>query len=371
MSDPFAHLRKARAGGAEAPIPPPLPTDPAARARIAARERLVAKLKLLKHQITSLHDADGDDDIWRVLCEGPKQREIYVGNLCAGQVKPEHLETLFNTSLSTAFAEEAARGQVPVQHINMHSEGKYAFVELTSPAMATASLHLNGVELMGQPLSIGRPSGWVDPDRAMKEIRRAEEDIALHDKGVDVEAYRREEAEKEAAAAAAAAAAVEVEAAAQAEGTEGPTPTTAAGTGTGADEVPPGNSAGAQEITDHTGHPATRYIVVDHMVSQADLLDDESYEDLLLDLKEEASATMQSKGCGEGVHVVRMVVPRPGKEEVANFFGVGPYGKAFLEVSDVGGAVAAREGIHGRSFDGRTLAVAFCDEGLFEQAVRA
>ena len=63
--------------------------------------------------------------------------------------------------------------------VSLHSEGRYAFVELRTSEMATASLQLNGqVQLLGQVLSIGRPSGYVDPGKAAHAAHVAAEALA-------------------------------------------------------------------------------------------------------------------------------------------------------------------------------------------------
>lgn len=60
-------------------------------------------------------------------------------------------------------------GMDAVVNVSMHSEGRYAFVELRTPEMATAALQLSGqVQLLGQPISCGRPSGYVDPAQAQQ-----------------------------------------------------------------------------------------------------------------------------------------------------------------------------------------------------------
>lgn len=66
-----------------------------------------------------------------------------------------------------------------VVNCNVHSEGRYAFVELRTTEMATAALQLNGVvSLMGATLSIGRPSGYVDPAHAAAAARSAAQALA-------------------------------------------------------------------------------------------------------------------------------------------------------------------------------------------------
>ncbi len=47
------------------------------------------------------------------------------------------------------------------------------------PQMATAALQLsNQVALLGQTLSIGRPSGYVDPNKASQAAQAAAEALA-------------------------------------------------------------------------------------------------------------------------------------------------------------------------------------------------
>jgi len=50
--------------------------------------------------------------------------------------------------------------------VNIHSDGRYGFIELRSAEYATAALELNGqINLMNQALSIGRPASYVDPNK--------------------------------------------------------------------------------------------------------------------------------------------------------------------------------------------------------------
>jgi RNA recognition motif-containing protein len=56
--------------------------------------------------------------------------------------------------------------QLSVCQVNIHSDGRYGFVEFRSPEYASAALQLNGqINLMGQALSIGRPASYVDPNK--------------------------------------------------------------------------------------------------------------------------------------------------------------------------------------------------------------
>lgn len=90
-----------------------------------------------------------------------------MGNLVAGLVTEEALRQLFNSTMTAAFPDKLTPGFDPVVNVSMHSEGRYAFVELRTPEMASAALQLsNQVQLLGQSISVGRPSGYVDPSKA-------------------------------------------------------------------------------------------------------------------------------------------------------------------------------------------------------------
>jgi hypothetical protein len=69
---------------------------------------------------------------------------------------------VFDSAIGAAYP-EAAAAATPVTHINMHSEGKYAFVEMATEDMATAAMQLDKLELCGRSLNVARPSGYVDP----------------------------------------------------------------------------------------------------------------------------------------------------------------------------------------------------------------
>lgn len=83
-----------------------------------------------------------------------------------GKVTDQALRQLFDSALSTAFP-DIAQGHAPCLNVAMHSEGRYAFVELATPAMATAALQLSGqLDFLGSQITVGRPSGYIDPAKA-------------------------------------------------------------------------------------------------------------------------------------------------------------------------------------------------------------
>ena len=97
-----------------------------------------------------------------------------MGNLVQGLVTEDALRQLFNSTMKAAFPEQQVPGMDPVVTVSMHSEGRYAFVELRTPEMASAALQLSGqVQLLGQSISVGRPSGYVDPSAAQMAAAQA------------------------------------------------------------------------------------------------------------------------------------------------------------------------------------------------------
>lgn len=90
-------------------------------------------------------------------------------NICAlqGKVTEQTLRQLFDEALSTTFPHLLTPGVKPCLSVAMHSEGRYAFVELATPEMATAALQLSGqLNFLGSQMTVGRPSGYIDPAKA-------------------------------------------------------------------------------------------------------------------------------------------------------------------------------------------------------------
>lgn len=69
--------------------------------------------------------------------------QVYVGNLVSGLVAEDALRQLFNSTMRAAFPDKIVMNLDPVVAVSLHSEGRYAFVELRTPEMATASLQLS------------------------------------------------------------------------------------------------------------------------------------------------------------------------------------------------------------------------------------
>ncbi|MED6132725.1 hypothetical protein PIB30_021551 [Stylosanthes scabra] len=87
---------------------------------------------------------------------------------------------------------------------------------------------------------------------------------------------------------------------------------------------------------------ATKVVCLTHAVSSDELKDDEDYEEILDDMRQE---------CSKFGTLVNVVIPRPQPNGEATP-GVG---KVFLEYVDVDGATKARAGLNGRKFGGNQV----------------
>ncbi|PSC69139.1 spindle assembly abnormal 6-like protein [Micractinium conductrix] len=285
--DPFAALRQANQV-----------TDPQEIARQMQEQQLRARQLVLQQQAESA-----------VQAASKTQRELYVGNLTAGLVTGDMLRQLFSSTMAAAFPEMAGDGQDPVCNVNVHTDGRYAFVELRTPEMASASLQLNGqVQLLGTTLSIGRPSGYVDPGKA----------------------------------AAAAVVAADALARFQAESLNL-------------------RKQNGQITEEELKSQDTCYLEVAGMVTAEVLAEDKEYDEVLADIHEE---------CSRHGTVLRVVVPRPPvPAEAPALVGNGQYGKAFIQFLDPSGAAKARDAISGRMFAGSTVEARTMQPSEFIEAI--
>ncbi|KAK7334431.1 hypothetical protein VNO80_26188 [Phaseolus coccineus] len=99
---------------------------------------------------------------------------------------------------------------------------------------------------------------------------------------------------------------------------------------------------------------ATKVVCLTHAVSADELKDDEDYEEILDDMRQE---------CSKFGTLVNVVIPRP-PHDGEPAAGVG---KVFLEYVDVDGATKARAGLNGRKFDGNQVVAVFYPENKFAQ----
>uniref|UniRef100_A0A061RZ22 RRM domain-containing protein n=1 Tax=Tetraselmis sp. GSL018 TaxID=582737 RepID=A0A061RZ22_9CHLO len=302
-------------------------TDPAEAIRQLQEQQLKARQLVLQQQAASAAAA-----------ASKTQREVYVGNLALGLVTEDVLRTLFNNALKVAFPDYSTPGMEPVVNVSMHSDGRYAFVELRTPEMASEALKISGLQLLGQALSVGRPSGYVDPVVAAQQAAQAAQALQQFQasKGLPVTPTS------------------EINAAGNAlppvlPTSEGTAVAAAAPTGaqTAVGSAVPaaaGGGEGAAGAAAPAAPPAT-CICVENMFTAAVLMDDNEYVDVMQDLQEE---------CAKAGNVADVKVPKPADSSMV---GQGHYGKAFVQFSTPEQASAAKQMLDGRSFDGQTLRV--------------
>jgi len=317
--------------------------DPAEVLRQLQEQQLQARQMLLQQQAAAAQAA-----------ASKTQREVYVGNLAMGLVTEPILRTLFNNTLAASFPNECASGMEPVVSVNMHSDGRYAFVEMRTPEMATEALKISGLNLLGTTMSCGRPSGYVDP--AIVAMQAAEASRQLH-------VFQAGQGGLPGAG-----------------GLPGP-PTSVPGAGlpgppamgpgialpglpgvtlpgppaVSAAGVVPSPGASVPAVPAAAAAPAaaevpTAIICVENMFTEAVLMDAEEFVDVMQDLQDE---------CAKLGNVVDLKVPKP---PGPGMYGQGDYGKAYVAFSLPAQAKSAKALLDGRSFDGQVLKVTYVAE---------
>ena len=172
--------------------------------------------------------------------------------------------------------------------------GKFAFIELRSPEEAANALNLNNIPFMGAQLCVGRPSKWHGPP----DTHGNWEDILAKYMSGELQAGN-----------------------------------TAPGQGAAA------MNAGAVK--------STRVVELQNMLTSDDLANEEEYNDILEDTKEE---------CGQYGQLLSVFIPKAGEAGAT---------KIFLEYASSDDASKAITGLEGRTFDGRRVQATFFDETKF------
>ncbi|GAV69505.1 RRM_1 domain-containing protein/RRM_5 domain-containing protein/RRM_6 domain-containing protein [Cephalotus follicularis] len=98
----------------------------------------------------------------------------------------------------------------------------------------------------------------------------------------------------------------------------------------------------------------TKVVCLTQVVVPDELVDDEEYEDILEDMKQEG---------GKFGTLMNIVIPRPNP----NGEPAPGVGKVFLEYEDTDGATKARSGMNGRKFGGNPVVAVFYPENKFAQ----
>merc|ERR1719201_3217226 len=90
-------------------------------------------------------------------------RELYVGNLPSGITGAQLVQ--FLNQVAQAVKVNSLPGE-PILSATLGGGGLFAFVEFRTAEESANGLRLNGVELLGCQLKIGRPKGYAGPDSA-------------------------------------------------------------------------------------------------------------------------------------------------------------------------------------------------------------
>ncbi|XP_042962646.1 splicing factor U2af large subunit B-like isoform X3 [Carya illinoinensis] len=109
-----------------------------------------------------------------------------------------------------------------------------------------------------------------------------------------------------------------------------------------------------QKLMLQPGAVATKVVCLTQVVSPDELKDDDDYQDILEDMREE---------CGKFGTLANLVIPRP----TPNGEPSPGVGKVFLEYADIDGAAKARSGLNGRKFGGNQVVAVFYPENKFAQ----
>ncbi|KAL0856841.1 hypothetical protein Bca101_061995 [Brassica carinata] len=109
-----------------------------------------------------------------------------------------------------------------------------------------------------------------------------------------------------------------------------------------------------QRLMLQPGGTPTKIVCLTQVVTADDLGDDEEYEDIMEDMRQEG---------GKFGNLVNVVIPRPNPDHDPTP-GVG---KVFLEYADLDGAAKARSGMNGRKFGGNQVVAVYYPENKYAQ----
>lgn len=134
------------------PLPVPLAVPLAVPVQTTAASTLAAEQA--KAQAAFLQQRALKDE----MVASKKHRELYVGNLNPGVHSTPAMKRFFEESLQKTYEGNNSIVKPFVVSINMHSGGRYCFVELSSVQIRDLCLALDGIALLGSNLKIGKPA---------------------------------------------------------------------------------------------------------------------------------------------------------------------------------------------------------------------
>jgi len=221
-------------------------------------------------------------------------RELFIGN-----TTPEMTESMIREFLSNAMI-QVGLSTMPGNPISAcRVSGKFAFVELRTAQEARNALNLNNIPFMGAALRVGRPSKWNGPPDPPGNW----EDILAKYMAGEL-------------------------------------------------SVPGQETRGAASDTAEASAPRqqqqpSRVVELQNMLKMEDLANEEEYQDILEDTREE---------CSQFGALLSVIIPKA-KEPGAT--------KIFLEYESQQDAAKAIQGLEGRTFDGRRVQASYFDETKF------
>lgn len=215
-------------------------------------------------------------------------RELFIGN-----TTPEMTESVLRDFLGNAM-EQVGLTVMPGNPITAcRVSGKFAFVEVRTKEEATNALNLNNIPFMGTALRVGRPSKWNGPP----DHHGNWEDILAKYMAGEIQPNQ------------------------------------------------PGGAMAAQ--TPALPQVVSRVVELQNMLSDEDLVDEQAYQEVLEDTREE---------CSQFGKLISVVIPKKGETGE---------GKIFLEYETTNDAAQAIQALEGRTFDGRRVQATSCAEAKF------
>ena len=233
-------------------------------------------------------------------------RELFIGN-----TTPEMSEQMIREFLGNAMEQvglNATPGN-PIQACRV--SGKFAFVELRTAQEATNALNLNNIPFMGVALRVGRPSKWKGPP----DQHGNWEDILAKYMAGELQLPGQQQSAVSATEPAALQPAV---------------------------DAGPGTAAAA------TQEPSP-IVELQNMLTMDDLANDEEYQEILQDTKEE---------CEQFGTLANVVIPKASEVGAT---------KVFLEYQSAQDAANAIQALEGRTFDGRRVQAQYFDPQRYQQ----
>ena len=213
------------------------------------------------------------------------EQEKLSRELFIGNTTPEMTETMIRDFLGDAMLQVGLNDQPGNPIVTCRVSGKFAFVELRTAQEAKNALNLNNIPFLGSVLRVGRPSKWNGPPDPHGNW---EDILARYMAGELV--------------------------------------------------VKPLGAA---------SYATSRVVQLLNMLSEQDLTNEDEFQDILEDVREE---------CSQFGNLLSVVIPKIGETGAT---------KIFLEYEKIEDAQKAIGGLEGKTFDGRIVEATFFDETRF------